>query len=40
MVESETKRFLIMALGCGVAYYMFGPVGIAIIALFLLLKAH
>ena len=34
----EMNNFLIMALGCGIAYYMFGPVGLDIIALFVLLK--
>lgn len=39
-MSEETKKFLVMALGCGVAYYIFGPVGLAVIALFLLLKGH
>ncbi len=37
-MNSDINGFLIMALGCGIAYYMFGPVGLGVIALFLLLK--
>ena len=39
-MSDEMRKFMIMALGCGCAYYMFGPVGLAVIALFLLLKGH
>ena len=39
-MDGEMRKFLIMALGCGIAYYMFGPIGLAIIALYCLLKSR
>ena len=39
-MNADISSFLIMSLGCGIAYYMFGPVGLGIIALFLLLKTR
>jgi len=39
-MSTDINSFLIMCLGCGIAYYMFGPVGIGVIALFLLLKSR
>ena len=32
------RSFLILGLGCAMAYYAFGPVGLGVLALFVLLK--
>ena len=32
------RSFLIIGLGCATAYYLFGPVGLGVLALFVLLK--
>ena len=37
-MSDKTKKFLIMDLSCGIAYYIFGPIDLAVIALFLFLK--
>lgn len=38
MLTESGKKALIIALGAAVAYYIFGPVGLACVALVLLLK--
>lgn len=38
MLTESGKKALIIALGAAVAYYVFGPVGLAVVALCLLLK--
>lgn len=32
------RQFIIIGLGCAMAYYIFGPVGLGVLALFVLLK--
>ena len=32
------RSFLILGLGCAIAYRMFGPIGLGVLALFMLLK--
>ena len=34
----SVKKFLIVGLGCAVAYGMFGPIGLGVLALFVLLN--
>ena len=36
--DTETRRILVMALVAGIAYAVFGPVGLAAVALVLLLR--
>lgn len=36
--KMSITSFVIIGLGCAVSYYMFGPVGLGVLALFILLK--
>lgn len=37
-MDMTLRSLLILGLGAGIAYYMFGPVGLGVLALFFLLK--